>query len=118
MRLVFKLFLLAASNALALWVASRLIDGFTFTQATWQTFLWVGLVLGLVNGLLGPIIKLVTLPLRLLTLGLFTVIINLGLLYLVDVLFASFQIESFWAGLWGLVIISLVNYLISSLLKD
>ncbi len=118
MKLLLRIVLLAVSNAVALWIASRLIDGFTFTQTSWQTFFWVGLVLGLVNGFIGPIIKLVTLPLRLLTLGLFTVIINLGLLFLVDKLFDSFMIETIWAGLWGLVEISLVNYLITSLAEE
>lgn len=118
MESAFKLFFLAVSNAFALWLASHLIDGFTFTQASWSTFLWIGLVLGLINSLLGSIVKLITLPIRLLTLGLFTVIINLSLLYLVDVMFQSFQIENFWAGIWGLFIISLTNYLISALVYD
>ncbi len=118
MKLIIKLLILAISNALALWVASNLISGFNFASQEISDFLWVGLVLGLVNGILCPILKIVTLPLRLLTLGLFTVIINLGLLYLVAHFFSVFRIEDFWAGLWGLLTISLVNYLISSIFPE
>ena len=62
-------------NAAALWVATRFVDGITF-QGDWVRLLGVALVFGLVNAIVRPIVKLLTLPLLILTLGLFTFVIN------------------------------------------
>ncbi len=118
MKRLFMLFILIASNALALMVAQKFIADFVFARTDLTSFLIVGTVLGLVNAYLKPVLKLLTLPIRWLTLGIFTLIINLALLYLVAYFFDYFTIKTFLAGLEGLLVISLVNYFISLLFKD
>ena len=117
MKFLLKLGILSVSNALAIFVASRLVPGISF-EVTLPNLLLAGALLGSVNAVLRPILKLLSLPLIILTLGLFTVIINVGMLLLVSRVFDFFSIESFWAGLWGMFVISLVNYSISLFVKD
>lgn len=118
MKLIFRLFLLAASNALALWVAHKLIPGIIFSTPDYVNFLKAGLVLGLINTFIAPVVKLITLPLRLLTLGFFTLVINVALLFWAAHFFDFFQITGIMAGVWGTLVISLVNYLISTITAD
>lgn len=100
------------ANAIAIWVAAKLIPGFEFV-GNWQDFIIAGIVLGIVNSLIKPVIKLISLPIILLTLGLFTIIINTGLLILVARILPTMQIHSFWAAFWGVIIISLVNHILT-----
>ncbi len=118
MKFLLKVVIFIGGNALALWVATRLVDGFVFTEPTLINFLKVGLVLGLVNAIIKPLINLIALPLRVLTLGLFTVIINIGFLYLVSFFFDFFVIEGLFAAFWAIIVMSLVNFLISLFFKE
>ncbi|GAG05982.1 unnamed protein product, partial [marine sediment metagenome] len=74
----------------------------------WETLLSVGLILGLINSFIRPILKFITLPLRMLTFGLFGLVINMGMIWLVDILFTKLIITGliplFWTTLiiWGL----------------
>jgi len=101
------------ANAAAIWTASQLVPGFVF-KGDLRDFLIAGIVLGIVNSFIRPVVKLLSLPIILLTLGLFTVIINIGMLLLADKLLPSLHIYGFWAAFWGVIIISLVNHLILS----
>ncbi|MDZ7612052.1 MAG: phage holin family protein [Candidatus Moranbacteria bacterium] len=112
-----KAFFHVLINALAIYAAVRFIDGITM-EITLTNLLLAGALLGLVNVLLRPILVLFSLPFIILTFGLFTVIINISLLFLVSFLFPSFAIEGFWAALWGVIVISLVNYLLSYLIEN
>lgn len=102
-----KLLLTIASGILGLWLASQFVTGVEFL-GSWQDFLLVGLILGLINFFIKPILKLITLPLRMLTLGLFGLVINMAMIWLVDILFAELIIQGiiplFWTTLiiWGL----------------
>ncbi len=69
-------------NAAALWVAIRLVPGITYAGNGWLPFLGVALVFGLVNAFIGPILKLLSLPLIFLTLGLFALVVNGLMLWL------------------------------------
>jgi putative membrane protein len=117
MKLLFKIIILVISNALALYVASRLIPGFNIT-ADYIGFLKIGAVLGIVNTLVRPLIKLLSFPLILLTFGLFSIIINILLLYYISSLFSFFTINSLLAGLLGLIIISIVNSLLINIFEN
>ncbi|MDR3559189.1 MAG: phage holin family protein, partial [Candidatus Pacebacteria bacterium] len=79
MKLIGKLIVMILANAAAIWAAGRLVPGFNFHGGMWD-LLAAGLVLGIVNSFVRPILKLVTLPVILLTLGLFTVIVNIACL--------------------------------------
>jgi putative membrane protein len=94
-------------------VAEHLVPGIHYE--TWQSLLIATLVLGLLNAFLKPVLLLLSLPLLLLTLGLFTLVINALLLYGVGHLVKGFQVESFGAAFWGALIISLVTLALNSL---
>lgn len=105
------------ANSIAVWTASRFVTGFEFS-GNWQELLFAGAILGIANSLVKPIVKLIAFPFILLTLGLFTVIINIALLFLVSNIVPHLVINGFWPALWGLLLITLVNNLILGLTKD
>ena len=117
MKLLIKIAFLIISNALAIWAAARLVPGISF-EVSFGNLVKAGALLGVVNVFVRPLAKLISFPLIILTLGLFTAIINVVMLLLVAKVFDFFVIESFWAGLWGVVVIGLVNYIISIFTKD
>jgi putative membrane protein len=106
-------------NAVALAAAERLIDGITYT-GEWIWLIAVALIFGLVNATIGPLLKLLTCPLIVLTLGLFTLVIN-GLMlqltaYLAGFFDLSFRVDSYWAAFLGALVISIVSFILSLLL--
>ncbi len=108
-------------NAVALAAAERLIDGITFT-GDWLWLIVVALIFGLVNATIGPLLKMLTCPLIVLTLGLFTLVIN-GLMlqltaYLAKFVDISFVVADFWAAFLGALVISVVSFVLSLLLGD
>ncbi|MET4060851.1 putative membrane protein [Arthrobacter sp. UYP6] len=118
-------------NALALYVASWLLPGITVTETggaltgdpTFDlvlAYLFIGLLFGVVNALIRPIVKLLSLPLTILTLGLFTIIINAAMLMLTSWLSSytaiNFGVDSFfWTAVLASIIISLVSLVAGSL---
>ena len=117
MKIIYNLVILVISNALALYVADRLIPGFAITSG-YDGYLEVGLVLGIMNAFVKPLLKFLSFPVILLSFGLFSLLINIFLLYYTSWLFDFFTISSLWAGLGGLIVISVVNSLIISLFKN
>ncbi len=95
----------------ALWLASALVSGMQFLDQ-WS-LLWAALWLGFVNALIRPIVILLTLPLTLLTLGLFLLIINAGMLALVASILDGFSLAGFWSALFGAVFVSIFSALAS-----
>jgi len=100
-------------NSLALFAASYLVAGIVIHD------FWSGLaaaaLLGIVNAIIRPIVVLLTLPINLLTLGLFTLVINAFMLKLVAWAIKGFSVHSFWAAFWGALVISLVSWFINLL---
>ncbi|MEU0028687.1 phage holin family protein [Streptomyces sp. NPDC006335] len=114
------------ANAGALAVAVWLLDKITLTggstgKKVW-TLLLVALVFGLVNFLVKPVVKVLTFPLFILTLGLFTLIVNALMLlltsWLADKLDLSFHVEGFWTAVLGGLIISIVSWALHVVLPD
>ena len=107
-------------NAAALGAAAWLLDGIRVDDGV-LLFL-VALVFGLVNSLIRPILKLLTCPLILLTLGLFTLVINALMLLLTswisEQLALGFSVHGFWTAFWGGLIVSIVSFLLSTLLDE
>ncbi|MEM6822148.1 MAG: phage holin family protein [Verrucomicrobiota bacterium] len=93
----------------ALWVADYLIGGISCRD--WQALVIAALVLGALNTLLKPILLLISLPLLVLSLGLFMVVINAILLALTSYLVPGFQVSGFWPAAGGALIISLIHLL-------
>jgi putative membrane protein len=75
------------------------------------------LVLGLVNAVIRPLVILLTLPINILTLGLFTFIINALLFWFVSTVVKGFEVAGFWPAFWGALIMSLVSWVLGLLLK-
>lgn len=103
-------------NFLGLWAASALLGGLRYDDSLWVLVV-AALIFSIVNAFIRPFIVLLALPAIVLTLGLFTFVINTLMLYLVTVLYDRFQIESFWTGLLAAIIIWIVNYLLNGLLE-
>ena len=103
-------------NALALYLCANFLDNFFFPE-NWFALFLAGFVLALFNAVLKPFLKFVSAPLIFLTFGLFTIFINIFLLWLLTKFISELQIEGFWAYFCGTIIISLVNWLLSPLLK-
>ena len=101
-------------DTLAVLVASKLVSGIHCDSFT--TLLVASLLLGFFNAFLKPLLWLLSLPLLILTLGLFTLVINAMLLVLVGALVANFHVTSFGAAFWGGLVISLVSFGLNSML--
>ena len=114
--MLIKIFSRIIINAIAVYAAVRLVEGIDLV-INFQNLVMAGLLLGIINTFIKPVITLLSLPFVLLTFGLFTVIINVGLLFLMAYLIPSFEIANFWSGLLGVLIISLVNYFLSKITK-
>ena len=102
----------ALISAAGLWAACRLVPGFTVTGI--PTLLLAGLLLGIANGFVRPLVVLLTLPLTILTLGLFLLVVNAMMVALVAALLENFTISGFWAALFGALIVSFVSWIASS----
>ncbi|HUK46820.1 MAG TPA: phage holin family protein [Terriglobales bacterium] len=96
-------------SALAVWVVSQLIPGFHVRSIA--SALIAALLIGFVNATLGLVLKIVTFPLTILTLGIFWFIINALMLELVSAIVPGFRIDTFASAFWGAIILSLVNML-------
>lgn len=105
------------SNALGIWAAVRLVPGIYF-DGGWEWLILAGAVLGFVNFFIKPVVKIISLPLILITLGLFTVVINVLMLNLAARIVGALVIETWTAAFWAVVVISTINYLISSLISE
>jgi putative membrane protein len=113
-----KLLLRWLINAAAVYAAIMLVEGIGVSGG-WTVVFWVALILGLVNALIAPLIKLLTCPLILLTLGLFTLVINALMLQLAAWVASrvglGFSVDGFVAAFWGALVISVVSFVLSVL---
>ncbi|MDF2091154.1 phage holin family protein [Knoellia sp. 3-2P3] len=114
-------------NGVALWVAAWIVDGVGFGEgqfgSKFATVVLVALLFGLVNAVLKPIATFFSFPLIILTLGLFTVLVNAFMLqvteWIADPLGLSFVIDEFWwDAIWGALIISVVSMVLDWVLPD
>ncbi|GAA3092641.1 phage holin family protein [Streptosporangium carneum] len=122
MRIIIKILAVAA----ALWAATQLVDGITVSASTTTnkigTLVAVALVFGIVNAVLKPVIKTLGCAFYVLTLGLFALVVNAGLLLLTSWIAAQlqlpFHVDGFWAAFWGAIIVGLVSWLLDLVLGD
>jgi putative membrane protein len=108
-------------NAAALWAATRLVPGVTYTGG-WLPFFGVALVFGVVNTVIRPFAKLLAFPLIIVTLGIFLFVINGLMLWLTSrvsvALGLGFHVEGFWPAFWGAVVVTLVSAVLSLVVTD
>ena len=108
-------------NAAALWVATALVPGLTYRGGS-LPFLGVALVFGVVNATLGPVAKILTFPLIIVTLGIFALVINGLMLWLTsslsEALGLGFHVRGFWAAFFGALVVSILSTVLSMAIKD
>ncbi|MFH1207554.1 MAG: phage holin family protein [Patescibacteria group bacterium] len=102
-------------NALALMAVAYLVPG--FHASSFYTALIVALVLGILNAIIKPVIVILTLPINILTLGLFTFVINAGLILLVSTVVKGFTVDGFITALIGGVILWVFSWFTSAITK-
>lgn len=98
-------------SAFGLWLASELVPGIEVKGA--GTLLGAALLLGIVNAVVRPLVVILTLPITLVTLGLFLLVINAAMLGLVAWMFEAFTVSGFGAALLGAIVVSLTGWLAS-----
>lgn len=111
-------------NATAIAVATWLLDGITLTGSSTEerllTLLLVALIFGVINAFLAPVIKLLSLPFIILTLGLLLLVINALMLMLTSTLSEEvglgFQVDGFWTALFGAIIVSVSTWILEAVL--
>jgi putative membrane protein len=104
------------ANLLGLWLASRLISGIEYGNSLFVLVI-AALVFSLVNMLIRPFIVLLSLPAIIFTLGLFTLVINAFMLYLVTLVYPNFTVSSFGIALLAVIIVWVVNYVLNVLFR-
>lgn len=104
-----------AINALALLVVDAVFQGIWFDNN--QATIAAAVVLALVNTYLRPLVVVLTLPINILTLGLFTLVINAFMLELVSWLIPAFHVNGFWTAVGGALVISIISFLLNWFLR-
>ncbi|PIU79396.1 MAG: hypothetical protein COZ28_02040 [Candidatus Moranbacteria bacterium CG_4_10_14_3_um_filter_44_15] len=112
-----RLIIHVLSNALGIWAAARLVPGIHF-YGDWKWLILTGAVLGFINFFIKPIVKIISTPLIWITLGLFTIVINVLMLNLAAKVARTLIIDTWTAAFWAVVVISTINYLVSSLISE
>jgi putative membrane protein len=100
-----------AIGMLGLWVAQAIVPGMTITGL--GTLVLAAFLLGLANAVVRPLLVILTLPITLLTLGLFLLVVNAAVLALVASMLDAFTISGFWSAVFGSCVVSLVSWLAS-----
>ena len=95
-------------TAFALWAATQLVPGIHVSGPV--SLLFTALVFGLVNAVVRPVAVLLSLPLTVVTLGLFLLVVNAAMLGLTALLNPWFRIDGFWPAFWGAIVVSLVSW--------
>jgi putative membrane protein len=105
---------LAGAFAVTAW----LLSGVEVSGGFWG-YLWVSLLFGIVNVFIGTLLRIITLPLTLLTFGLFLIIVNALLLQITDALSSHFTIDEFWwTAIWAAIILSIATMLLDWLVRS
>ena len=117
-----KLILRILINAFAIWLAAMLLESFNFSGSFWSLII-VAIIFGLINALVRPIVKLLALPITVITLGLFTLVINTFMLILTVWLSGSLSLtgglfENFFVAFVAAIIISIISTILSWFLPD
>ena len=102
--------------AAGLWVASKLVPGVSITDG-WS-LLWAALILGIMNAIVRPVLIILTLPITILTLGLFILVINAAMFSLVAWMLDGMTVSGFWSAFFGALVVSITGWLASGFISD
>lgn len=103
-------------SAAALYLTSLIVRGIEIDGLV--PLLFAAITIGILNALVRPIILLLTLPLTVLTLGLFTLVVNAGMLWMASKVVIGFRVHGFWAALGGWLLMSFFTFLINLLIGE
>ena len=103
--------------ALGLWLASRIVPGVA-APGGWTSLLIAAMLLGVVNAIVRPLVVVLTLPLTVVSLGLFLLVVNAAMLGLVSLMLKGFVVDGLWAGIFGSIVIGVVSWLGHLLVGD
>ena len=105
---------LAGAFAVTTW----LLSGMEISGGFWA-YLWVSALFGIVNAIIGTILRIITLPLTLLTLGLFAIIVNALMLQITDALTSHLTIDEFWwTAIWAAIILAVVSVILDLIVRS
>jgi putative membrane protein len=117
-----KFILQTVINGFALYAAVYIVPGIIPENPNPVAWVWLALIFGVANALIKPLLKFLTCGLILLTLGLFTLVINTAMFYITGWIGGQFgaglYIESFWAAFLGALIVSIISFVMNLVLKD
>jgi putative membrane protein len=99
-------------TGLGIWLAAYVVPGVSATST--EALIWAAIALGLINAFVRPVLVLLTLPFTILTLGLFLLILNAGMLNLAGWFVDGFEVVGFWSAVFGAIVVSLVSGLCSN----
>ncbi len=111
-----QLLLRWVTNALGLLLVANLVPGVS-VRSFW-TALVVALVLGILNAIVRPLLILLTLPITIVTLGLFTFVLNALMFWLASAIVKGFDVAGFWPAFWGALVLWLVSWATNALLRE
>lgn len=103
-------------SALALYLTSLIVDGIEI-QGVFP-LLFAAVTIGILNAIVRPVILLLTLPLNILTLGLFTLVVNAGMLWMAAQVVKGFEVHGFWSALGGWLLMSVFTFFINLLIGE
>jgi putative membrane protein len=112
-RILLRWLVLAVAVGLSTW----LVPDMTVTGG-FLTYLWIALLLGIVNAFLGTILRIITLPLTVITLGLFALVVNAAVLGVTDWLSDSLNVDGIWSTFLAAIVISVVSTVLGLLVRD
>ncbi len=116
-----KFFLRWVINVIGIYLAVLIIPGIDFA-GNWTGFLWLALIMGLLNALVRPLLTLLTCPLIVLTLGLFTLLINTLIFWLTTTIGQTvglgLSVDGFWSAFLGGLVVTAVSVVLTLILKD
>ncbi len=115
-------FLRLLINAVALYAAVAYVPGITPQSENWMSFIWLALIFGLLNALIRPLLKFLTCPLIILTLGVFTLVINTFMFWLAGIIgtnfLVGFTVDGFWPAFLGGLVVTVVSLILTTIFKD
>jgi putative membrane protein len=98
-------------------IAASILDGMDVSGGVFA-YLWIAIVFGIVNVIIGTVVRILTLPLTIITLGLFSILVNAFLLEITDALAGDLSIDSFfWTAIWGALIVSIASVAIEIIIR-
>jgi putative membrane protein len=106
-----------AANVVVLGITGWLLNGVTFHGSGW-TLIWSALVFGVLNTILKPVLKILTLPVAILTLGVAWFFVSLLMLWLTQWIIGGFEIHGFWNYVWATIIVWIVNVVVDALFRE